>query len=70
MNDHLCAPESCTGCLACLNVCPHKAITAIESFLGEILPSIDRNVYQRILGDSDCRIDKLINYDFNNNAYI
>lgn len=44
MNDHLCAPESCTGCLACLNVCPQKAITIIEGFLGEILPRIDRNL--------------------------
>lgn len=41
MKKHLCAVPECTGCLACLNVCPKHAIGVTEGFLGEILPAID-----------------------------
>jgi len=43
MKKHLCATSECTGCLACLNVCPKHAIGVTEGFLGEILPAIDEN---------------------------
>ena len=43
MKKHLCAAPECTGCLACLNVCPKHAIGVTEGFLGEILPTIDED---------------------------
>lgn len=39
--NHLCQPEYCTGCLACLAVCPKHAISTQTGFLGQILPTID-----------------------------
>ena len=26
----ICTHEACTGCMACVNVCAHKAITIIQ----------------------------------------
>lgn len=43
MKKHLCAAPECTGCLACLHVCPKHAIGVTEGFLGEILPTIDED---------------------------
>ena len=38
---HLCKPESCSGCLACMAVCPKQAISVRYGFLGQVLPYID-----------------------------
>lgn len=40
MKSHLCAPEKCTGCMACYNSCSKHAISMKEGFLGELLPEI------------------------------
>ena len=37
----LCEPILCTGCMACSNVCPAKAIVFAEDSLGCLMPSID-----------------------------
>ena len=38
----ICNREDCTGCFACYNVCPKKAIKMIEDDNGFIYPSIDK----------------------------
>lgn len=38
---HLCKPESCSGCLACMAACPKQAISVRYVFLGQVLPYID-----------------------------
>lgn len=38
---HLCKPESCSGCLACMAACPKQAISVRYGFLGQVLPYID-----------------------------
>lgn len=40
---HLCPPESCTGCLACMAACPKHAISIKEGFLGQVIPVINTN---------------------------
>ena len=39
----LCEKNKCTGCFACYNACPKKAITMIEDKCGYIYPSIDED---------------------------
>ena len=36
-------PSNCTGCYACVNICPKKCISMIESASGFLYPNIDRN---------------------------
>lgn len=36
-------PSNCTGCYACVNICPKKCISMIESDPGFLYPNIDRN---------------------------
>ena len=36
--------DLCTGCMACLNVCPKNAISCVENDLGFIIPSIDNSI--------------------------
>lgn len=36
-------PSNCTGCYACVNICPKKCISVKESDLGFLYPNIDRN---------------------------
>ena len=38
---HLCKPEFCSGCLACMAACPKQAISVRYVFLGQVLPYID-----------------------------
>ncbi len=40
----ICNSEECTGCFACLNVCPGKAITVATDRLGKTIPKIDENL--------------------------
>ena len=35
---------NCTGCMACLNVCPKKAISCIENEYGFIVPSVNKDL--------------------------
>ena len=37
----ICSLENCTGCMACMNVCPKSCITAVENDIGHIFPEID-----------------------------
>lgn len=37
----ICSKVSCTGCSACLNICPHSAIDMLENTIGYIYPTID-----------------------------
>lgn len=39
----ICTHEACTGCMACVNVCAHKAITIIQDEEGFERPSIQQN---------------------------
>lgn len=39
--DQICNPDCCTGCSACLNICPASAIQMAEDRLGALHPSID-----------------------------
>lgn len=36
-------PSNCTGCYACVNICPKKCISMQESDSGFLYPNIDRN---------------------------
>lgn len=37
------SPELCTGCLACVNVCPRKAINVVKNDTGFLYPCIDES---------------------------
>lgn len=37
----ICSKDLCTGCGACLNICPHTAIGLLENAIGYIYPAID-----------------------------
>lgn len=37
----ICSKDLCTGCGACLNICPHSAIDMLENNIGYIYPTID-----------------------------
>ena len=37
----ICEKSKCTGCSACLNICPKNAISMIEDDYGNIYPNID-----------------------------
>lgn len=39
----LCEEKYCTGCSACLNVCPQNAIEMHNGIRGELHPFIDYN---------------------------
>lgn len=39
----ICTHEACTGCMACVNVCAHKAITIVQDEEGFEHPSIQQN---------------------------
>lgn len=39
----VCPKDSCTGCTACMNVCPHKAISMKADKYGFYYPEIDQN---------------------------
>ena len=39
----ICSKEKCTGCSACYNICPNKAIVMKEDEYGFIFPFIDEN---------------------------
>ncbi|MBR6694148.1 MAG: Coenzyme F420 hydrogenase/dehydrogenase, beta subunit C-terminal domain [Clostridia bacterium] len=40
----ICDREKCSGCFACLNVCPKNCISMVEGKLGHIYPQIDESV--------------------------
>lgn len=40
---NICAIEKCTGCFACMNICPHGAISRREDDLGKTIPVIDNS---------------------------
>lgn len=40
----ICPEDKCTGCYACVAVCPHKCITMQENVYGELHPVIDDKV--------------------------
>lgn len=39
----ICGIEKCTGCFACMNICPKNAISCGEDKLGKTIPAIDEN---------------------------
>ena len=41
--ENICDQKECTGCFACYNICPKKAITMKEGKLGHIYPEIDKD---------------------------
>lgn len=41
MENLICNKEKCTGCFACLNICPKNCITMVEDEFGCIYPKID-----------------------------
>lgn len=40
----ICPHNICTGCFACVTVCPHNCITMLEDAYGELHPIIDESV--------------------------
>ena len=38
----ICSKEKCTGCFACYNICPKKAIIMEQDEYGEVFPKIDK----------------------------
>ena len=39
--EFICKFEECTGCSACYNICPQKAISMVENSEGFLYPKID-----------------------------
>lgn len=39
----ICPESKCSGCFACVNICPKTAISMVENIVGEIHPFIDAN---------------------------
>ena len=39
----ICDKSKCTGCFACYNICPKKAINMVEDDNGFIYPEIDKD---------------------------
>lgn len=53
--------DNCTGCMACLNVCPKNAITCVENENGFIVPSINNDLCINCgLCDKTCVLNKEI----------
>ena len=53
--------ENCTGCMACLNVCPKNAISCVENDKGFIVPSINNDLCINCgLCDKTCVLNKEI----------
>lgn len=50
--EKICNKKECTGCFACYNVCPKKAITMEEEKLGHIYPKID---YEKCINCKLCQ---------------
>lgn len=50
--EKICDKKECTGCSACYNVCPKKAITMEEEKLGHIYPKID---YEKCINCKLCQ---------------
>ena len=42
--NQICAPEQCTGCMACLNICPVDAISQVKNKKGFYIPHIDSSI--------------------------
>lgn len=40
----ICRTEKCTGCTACVNICPQRCISMIENSIGHFMPSIDKSL--------------------------
>lgn len=40
---HLASAQTCTGCSACFNICPKKAISMIPNTKGFLMPNVDGN---------------------------
>lgn len=40
----ICTPDKCTGCFACVNICPANCITMKEDKYGELHPVIDESI--------------------------
>ena len=36
--------KNCTGCMACLQVCPMKCISVREDNIGDLYPYLDRDI--------------------------
>jgi len=52
--NNICPEMSCTGCCACLNICPAKAISIAENDFGFIVAKIDGNIC------TDCKLCRKI----------
>lgn len=39
----ICKKENCTGCFACMNICPKDAITVGEDEYAKTIPLIDKD---------------------------
>ena len=39
----ICEKKSCTGCFACVNICPETCISMRENEIGHIYPEIDES---------------------------
>lgn len=53
--------DNCTGCMACLNICPKNAISCVENDKGFIVPSINHDLCINCgLCDKTCVLNKEI----------
>lgn len=51
--------KKCTGCLACLNICPHYAIEFDYDEIGKTIPKINENCVNCGLCVSTCPVNKI-----------
>lgn len=53
--------DNCTGCMACLNICPKNAISCVENKNGFIIPSVNKDLCIKCgLCDKICVLNKEI----------
>ena len=62
----ICAHNLCTGCYACVSICPHDCITMQEDIYGELHPFID----EKKCTFDDSRIKCINNLDVIKNTNI
>lgn len=66
----ICSLNQCTGCFACMNVCPHNAISVSEDETGKTIPEINNDICVKCdLCKKICPVNNPVEVNEPSNAY-